>query len=331
MGRGGSSAEFWRWKYFANPAGPACLVVACEGPRIVGKLGFLPVRMRFGGQEVLAAQQVDVEILPEHRRGGLYFQLAEKIGAEAERRALAFGLGFATDETKELSTGFLGFSLVGPVGRMVKVLSYSHYVKKALRRPAAGASGVVAARPRRAVRVVNGSFDPPVTAVGRFDQRFDRLSERLRLGSIMTIRDSAYLNWRYADCPVVAYRCLAVEDAGGLRGYVVFHHSDSDGARRGMLDELVCDPKDEKAAASLLAAAAAELRAEGAVGATCWLPGSHPLAARLRAGGFRSRAARTSLIVIARDRAGFDPQHLQNEANWYYMLGDSDYHLQAGG
>ena len=63
---------------------------------------------------------------------------------------------------------------------------------------------------------------------------------------------------------------------------------------------------------------------------TCWLPASHPLADRLRACSFRSREARTSLIVIPREEAGLDLEHLRDERSWYYMLGDSDYHLLPG-
>jgi hypothetical protein len=328
MGHPGSSARFWRWKYFENPAGPACIVVAQDDDRILGKLGVLPTRMRIGGRLVTAGQQVDAEILPEHRGGGLYFQMAEMVATEADAREIAFGLGFATEETKQLSVEFLGFSLVGLVGRFVRVLDYGHYLNSLLRGPARGALGWLRGRSRGASAREHPPLPAGVIAIDRFDQRFDRLAEELSLASILTLRDSAYLNWRYADCPIVVYRRYAVEARGSLRGFVVFHCSESEESIRGVLDELVCAPGDLETAKVLLATAAGILAAEGAVNMTCWLPGSHPLADRLRECGFRGREARTSLIVVPREGAGLDLEHLRDERSWYYMLGDSDYHLR---
>lgn len=330
LGRPVSTALFWRWKYFANPAGPACIIVAQEEERIVGTLGVLPIRMRVAGRVLTAGQQVDAEILPEHRRGGLYFQMAEMVGKEADAREIAFGLGFATEETKQLSVEFLGFSLVGPVGRFVRVLDYSHYLTQVLGGPAGDALGWLRGRSRGGGLREHFPLGKGVTPIDRFDVRFDGLAAELSLASISTVRDSAYLNWRYADCPIVAYRRYAVETHGVLRGFVVFHRSETEESSRGILDEMVCAPDDLETAQRLLSAAAGMLRAEGAVNVTCWLPPGHPLAERLRESGFRSREAHISLIVIPREGAGLDLEHLRDERSWYYMLGDSDYYLRTG-
>jgi hypothetical protein len=331
LGRPASSASYWRWKYFANPAGSACLIVAVDEGRIVGQLGVLPIRMRVGGRVVIAGQQVDAEILPEHRGGGLYFQMAELVGREGAARQIAFGLGFATEETKHLSVEFLGFSLVGPVGRFVRVLDYGHYLNNMLGGPAHGALAWLRSRSRGRSSSDAPPLEDGVMSIDRFDDRFDQLAEHLDLASILTVRDSTYLNWRYADCPIVAYRRFAVQVQGILRGFVVFHRARSEGASRGILDELVCAPGDTETAERLLSTAIQMLALEGAVNVTCWLPPCHPLADQLRAGGFRSREARTSLIVVPQEQAGLDVEHLRDERSWYYMLGDSDYHMRPGG
>ena len=325
---GPSLPEYWRWKYFDNPAGPACVAAARVGDEIVGTLGFLPVRTRVHAREVVATQQVDVAILPEHRGGGLYFQLAHAVIEEAARRGIAFGFGFATEETRALSVDFLGFDLVGPVHRLTKVVDYGHYASALLGRRIGRMLRPVTARARR-LRDWSTPSARNVARIDRFDDRVDRLTESLTLGRIMVIRDAAYLNWRYADCPTVAYGRYAAGTQAALSGFVVFHTYEADGGVRGVVDELVCSPDDPYTVRGLLSAALSDLAAAGAVTASCWHPAWHPLATRLRALGFREREARNYLIVVANRATGLEPEKLTEDRSWYYTHGDSDYHVRS--
>lgn len=324
-----STAEYWRWKYFDNPAGPACVAAARVGEEIVGTLGFLPVRMRVHAQEVVATQQVDVAIMAEYRGGGIYFQLAHAIIEEGAKRGITFGFGFATEQTRALSVDFLGFDLVGPIHRLAKVLDYGHYAGALLGRRLAGMVRRVTApahgrKPRRSLPLA-GNIAP----VDRFDERFDRLAANLIQAPIMVIRDAAYLNWRYADCPTVAYGRYAARTEATVSGFVVFHTYEADGVVRGIIDELLCSPDDPDAVERLLSAALSDLAADGAVNAICWLPAWHPLANRLRALGFRVREARNELIVLRNKTTGLEFEHLTEERNWYYTHGDSDFHVRS--
>jgi GNAT superfamily N-acetyltransferase len=329
--RGGapSTAEYWRWKYFDNPAGPACVAAARVGEEIVGTLGFLPVRTRVHAREVIATQQVDVAILPAYRGGGLYFQLAHAVMEEAAKRGVAFGFGFATEDTRALSVDFLGFDLVGPVHRLTKVLDYGHYASALLGRRIARVLRPVVARARGGTSRPSTPLAGNVAPIDRFDERVDRLAQTLTLGRIMVIRDAAYLNWRYADCPTVKYGRYATGTEASLSGFVVFHTNVVDGVVRGIVDELVCSPDDPDAVKCLLSAAVSDLAADGAVNAICWLPAWHPLRARLRALGFRDREARNYLIVLPNRTTGLELEQLTEDRNWYYTHGDSDYHMRS--
>lgn len=328
--RGGASiAAYWRWKYFDNPAGAACVAAAKVGEEIVGTLGCLPVRMRVHGSEVVATQQVDVAIMSEYRGGGIYFQLANAMIEEGAKRGIGFGFGFATEQTRALSVDFLGFDLVGPIHRLAKVLHYGHYAGALLGpRVARMVRSVTApARPGKARR--SRPLAGNIAAVDRFDERFDRAAANLIQAPIMAIRDAAYLNWRYADCPTVEYGRYATGTEAAVSGFVVFHTYEADGVVRGIIDELVCSPDDPEALQRLLSAALADLAADGAVNAICWLPAWHPLAARVRALGFRVREARNELIVLRNKATGAESEHLKEESNWYYTHGDSDFHVRS--
>jgi hypothetical protein len=327
--RGGaqSTGQYWRWKYFQNPAGPGCVAAAKVGGAIVGTLGYLPVRMRVHGRVVVASQQVDVAIMPEYRGGGIYFQLAHALIEEGMKRGGTFGFGFATDQTRALSVDFLGFDLVGPVRRLAKVLDYAHYAGNLLGPRTAGVARRVlaAARGRRGRRP--RSRPGSITPVARFDARFDGLAGGLIPASVMVIRDTAYLNWRYVDCPTVAYGRYAAISDGAVSGLVVFHTYRAQGVVRGVIDELVCPADDALAVEGLVAAVLADLAEQGAVNAVCWLPAWHPLGPKLRALGFQDREARNELIVLRDKSPGAELDHLTEERNWYYTHGDSDFHV----
>ena len=325
MGGSPSRPEYWRWKYFENPAGEGCVAVARVGGEIVGRMGFLPFRTRVQARGMVGAQQVDVAILPEHRRGGIYFQLAHATIAEGAKRGIAFGFGFATEETRALSTDFLGFSLVGSVHRLVKVLDYLHYAGRLLGLP--GSRMFRGSPPPRGRTARPPALEGGMTRVDRFDEPFDHLAFDVTLGRVMVVRDAAYLNWRYVDCPTVAYRRYAARTEGALRGFVVFHAYEDAGVVRGVIDELVCPPDDPDLVKSLLSVAFSDLRAEGAINAICWLPAWHPLGTRLRALGFRDRQARNHLIVLPNTPDVVEAAHLVEDRNWYYTHGDSDYHM----
>jgi hypothetical protein len=302
------------------------VAAARVGDEIVGTLGYLPVRMRVHGREVLATQQVDVAIMAGHRGGGIYFQLASAMREEVTRRGSTFGFGFATDQTRALSTEFLGFDLIGPVHRLAKVLDYGHYAGSLLGRRAARMARRVTASARRG-RYASRPRAGNIAAVDRFDEPFDGLAAGLTPARIMVIRDAAYLNWRYVDCPTVAYGRYAARTEAAVSGFVVFHAYQADGVIRGIIDELVCSPDDPDTVEQLVTAALSDLTAAGAVNAVCWLPAWHPLAARLRALGFRDREARNELIVYRPKSTRSELVHLTEERHWYYTHGDSDFHV----
>jgi hypothetical protein len=284
--------------------------------------------MRVHTREVVAAHQVDVAIMPEYRGSGIYFKLAYALIEEGARRGFGFGFGFATDQTRALSVDFLGFDLVGPIHRLAKVLDYGHYAGSLLGRRAARMARRVTASARRGRYRPSRPRPGDIAAVDRFDGRFDGLAERLTQAPIMVIRDAAYLNWRYVDCPTVEYGRYAAGSEGAVSGFVVCHTYRAEGVVRGIIDELVCPP-DAQVVEGLVAAALADLAEQGAVNAVCWLPPWHPVAASLRALGFRDREARNELIVLRTRSAGPELDQLTEERNWYYTHGDSDYHVSS--
>ncbi|HKY48011.1 MAG TPA: GNAT family N-acetyltransferase, partial [Acidimicrobiia bacterium] len=170
--------EFWHWKHFENPFGPSLLLVARMKGQIAGIRAYLRWRFRFPGGELKALRAVDTATHPDHLREGIFRSLT----IEANRRAEEEGIDLIFNTPNEKSRpGYLamGWKIVGKPRVYVRPL-------RPPRRLPGGPSGV-------------SDF-----SAGSLTDVAD-LVDRAPLG-IRTIRDIAYLDWRFRRHPQVAYR-----------------------------------------------------------------------------------------------------------------------------
>lgn len=324
-----SSEDFWRWKYFENPAGSACVSLALDGERVVGRLGFIPLRVRVGRRDVTAALQVDSDILEDYRKSGTYFRLAGMVEKEGQRRALAFGFGFSSAATKKISTAILGFSMVSPVARTVKVIDPAQYLSTSFKIPLIFLPG------EQIKRFIHWRANRPtsngivVSEISEFGSQFNDLWKKNDSTKIQVVKDATYLNWRYRQCPSVQYKIYTASEKDELKGFIAFQLKLTDGIKHGILSDLFCPPNHPGIMDNLLAAAIKHCLKQGAVSIKCWMPQHHPVYPILVKKGFRPRATKVFLLVTPNANSDIPGHTLQNGANWFYVLGDSDLHLNS--
>ncbi len=318
---------FWKWKYFENPSGPPCIALALDGERIVGRIGFVPLRFRVDSDDVMAAHQVDSDILENYRKGGTFFHLGRMVKREGECRNLAFGLGFSIEATKDISIKTLGFSLVAPIGRVVKVIDPTQYLDRKVKIPGMPVLGRNIRRYLKWREERLSSGDADVYEISNFDGNFDDLWEKAKLARVMVAKDSKYLNWRYFKCPAVKYRVYATGKKEMLKGFIVFRIEKDKGIAYGIIDDIVCIPNTPGIMEKLVSAAVRYLINQGAESIICWIPYNHCLYPVLRKKGFIKRPIPHYLIVVPNKDKDMPLALLKDEKNWFYMLGDSDYRL----
>ncbi|OGL44901.1 MAG: hypothetical protein A2W05_06520 [Candidatus Schekmanbacteria bacterium RBG_16_38_10] len=321
-----SLPEFWRWKYFENTAGPSCIALALDGERIVGRIGFIPVRFRLDSNVVTAAQQVDSDILQEYRKGGTYFSLSRMVRTEGEKRKLSFGYGFAIESTKEISVKYLGYRVVSPVRRVMKILDPTQYIERTVKIPGTRLLGKSIGRLIKLKEEIFAGDDSDIFEVHNFDSRFDDLWKRARLGRIMAIKDSEYLNWRYLKCPTVKYVVFA-KDERIPQGFIVLHTALENNIKYGIIDDLIWNPDIPDIIKCLISRATKYFIEEGVENIISWAPQNDFFKLLLRKKGFVDRPMPHYLIAISRKDDGRLEGFIEDEKNWYYMLGDSDYRL----
>ncbi|MEW4529448.1 MAG: GNAT family N-acetyltransferase [Maioricimonas sp. JB045] len=327
------SEDHLRWKYFDNPAGHAVSSVADVDGRVVGHLGAVTARYRIDGEVIRGCQEVDIFVDEDFRSARTFFRLYRERLNISERENVNFSYGFTIEKTSTIGRKAMRLTQVGPIPRLMKPLDTRDWFR---RRIPIGPLAAAAGTATNAMLALSGSKAPPlpdglqITTITRFDDRFDRLWERIRDDyPVMLIKDANYLNWRYVDIPDVEYEILAAEqgDGGDIAGFCVTGLNPRD-SRRGRLVDLVT-PRNDSAplTAGLIAAAVSRLRERKVATVAAWaFPHMHTHEV-LRQQGFRWQPVEGQ-DMVCRHTGPSKPEdilpHISPQEHWCVAQGDSD-------
>jgi hypothetical protein len=216
--RVGRSPEHFAWKYRRNPFGNEHISLAWdEGEALVGHYAGYPVPFRDGSHDLLAHQVGDTMTAPEVRLSGrgptsVLGRTALHFYETFCEGQVAFNYGFNVANIQKFSLRFLRSDRVEEV-------TYR-------RRDLGSASLAPIGRPERLSRgyqleLVRGpDSEAGSRNIGRdYDALFERVAPHYGL---LVRRDSAYLRWRYLDCPGADYVMVAIRKWRRLVGWIVF-------------------------------------------------------------------------------------------------------------
>lgn len=319
--------DYWRWKYFENPAGKHEAHVVADDEKIVGEIAAIPAKVKLGSGDVIASQTCDIVISPRYRKGTPFFRLHRRVTKEVDRRGWEFVFGISVKSTYRISTKTLGFDGAGPVRRLVKILNPDPFIRNRFRTRFLsetlgflGASGLKFLDKRR----LRPSREVEIQEVTNFDSSFDELWERRAHDyEIMVVRDSEYLNWRYKRNPLQEYRTLVAFRNNAPAGLIIFCSRMEKGIKRGYILDLLASPNDDDLIRFLIGQAVLELYSERADIVSMWLF-EHTTAFGLsRQMGFALKETPHDLIV--RSHGDYDSEYLADRSKWFLTIGDSDY------
>jgi GNAT superfamily N-acetyltransferase len=292
---GARTVEFFRWKHRSSPFGRSLLLVATDGPRVVGLRTLMLWRLRAGGRTIAALRGVDSATHPAYQGRGVFSRLTREI-LELARGQADLLFNNPNDESRSAYLR-LGWELAGwmpiwiRVRRPVRVLLGARTVN----RQGPGGTIEVDAAP------VARALDDP-----RLADLLDEYAERD--GRLRTDRDVAYLRWRYAEPPGLDHRVVIDERGGELLGVAVLRVRPRGRLWEGLVLELFTRPGDRDTARRLVTAAVRAAPVDFVASSFAARP---PRSVR-RPGGV-ALAIRTSGPVEP------DPSHL---ASWDLALGD---------
>jgi GNAT superfamily N-acetyltransferase len=315
----------WRWMFVesARRLGVGPKVWICrDGDRIVGHNGAIPVRLKIGPDERLAAWLVDTMVLEEYRGLALGSRLMVEAHAELP---LALSLG-QTEQMRQIQFQ-LGWAEVAPLRTAQLLIRPERVLKGKLPAPLAQAAGWGL----RASDAARGLWRPgrrvEVRPVDRFGVQHDRLWEAMaRDVGCAVVRNASYLNWKYVDQPGQEFLKLELADADVVLGVVILMFRKADAHYRydrAFLVDIVAPLSDDWLLLALVWAAREQASQRGADALVCYYT-DRRLARALRKAGFLARDPERFLLVRADPP---DPDHrrrLLSPDAWFVTQGDSD-------
>ncbi len=303
----GRTLAEWTWEFLANPAGTQVVVGVEPNGRIIAQYACLPARVNLRGEDVCCGQGIDSVVHKDYRRGlkreGAFLKVAryyfEQYGVPEVN---AFGYGFPNKKAFRIGVRMLDYK---PVATPVKTIARNLFNYK------------------RDVEVSRGATEEgDVVEVTRFDGAIDDLWSRLEVElPMVTRRTSAYLNWRYFDCPSVDYRAFALTDGTGAYRAAAVVRPNWMGVPILAVPELLVARKDDAAAARLLGHVVQLARRTGQPRVEMWIPPTSPLYDAALDRGFAAEDSPFNLCIKI-----YDPtlDAAWARANWFYTIGDSD-------
>lgn len=305
------------------PVAPPRFWLALKDGEVVGTAGVGIRSVSVGGKPVLAGIAGDFAVDKKHRmlQPALSLQRAV-LSSLSDGLDLVYGLPNA-NAAKVFERQ--GYQTVGGLTRYVKVLRTGRFLRsaKGLKAKAAPLAPVAdlwlrLRSPETWRRLPAGRVLEPVSQFdARFDDLWDRASGR---APIIGVRSSAFLRWRYTDCPLQKYVTLALaEGTGGrLLGYITWYGGEDEQLR---LADWATDGS-AGAAEDLLAGMIRWARRNGAASISAESLGAPALEGVLRQFGFVNRECNARLMVTA--SPAVDPVLRQAAGGWYFLRGDEN-------
>ncbi len=314
---------------FQNPTsdGGPTYFVATDGARLLCHMGRIPTWFFVEGRRHLASFAHDLFAHPELQSNGTGFFTTMKLYKCVEDACPSFcGLLWTNEINVKLQQARKYDQLW--VQRRVRPLGADREIDAHLAPLPGALRGALRRTTRAAVRVADRALRSVRRAerterVLEADERFDALADVAgpRLGTA-PIKDRAYVRWKYFAWPYLRTAVYVVPDGKDrIRGFVVLREPDSE-AEAGRILDLVADPDDGGALASLIARAIAHYHAVRAPRVEC-VATFPPMVRALEEFFFVERPPRMPLFFLNGHKYE-NPSHLRSVETWSHAFGDSE-------
>lgn len=313
---------YWRWCCVENPCGGSATCVWVRDGRVVGMVANVYMPFVLSGQRKVGALVGDLRIRPSERSWSRYVGMLSSCGPQAVSDGVVFGYAIVPGRMVPL-VAKLGALSLGRLPVCAGFLNIAPLIRgRGLPRLLSGVGKVAEPFVRVKERVLPGGDRESREMTGRFDASFDELWGSVSTGRpVAVVRDAAYLNWRYVDCPGRCYRRIAAFGGGKLQGLAVIRCKTQ--RRAAYLLELYARG-DDPCTLSALLDSAVQLAATEQMGlVTACFPAGSAEERALRRMGFQSWAKHlwnVHLLVITDPAA--PPSPVLGLPNWHFSMGD---------
>lgn len=309
----------YRWQYWDNPwSPPAIRIWEADDGRVVAHGGGYAVRARLHGREVVLGHRGDAAV-DRAFRGHRLFESIARARLE-DSKALGWTASRSIPNTASMPTHRrTGLLELGQIAAYVRPVDVAALLGRAGGPAAVRQTSALLARAARVPWTRGGvEVDDAPEALGD-------LWDRTEPGAAGTLRDAAYVRWRYRAHPSVAYRSWGYGTRRAPRGYAVTRVVERSGTPWLYVADLWAE--DGRAARAALGAAIhATADAEGVAGvALLTMPGSRTAALAARAGFLRLPRRLEPQPQVLGAHPHTTTEDALRSARWSVSWGDHDH------
>jgi hypothetical protein len=261
--------RFFSWMFARTPQGMPSGIMARHHGRAIGFAGLCTKRQFVTGREVTLAHGLDYMIEPglsDILAGRVALRVPQRWTRLAEVQGFTSGVVFPNGNSMRMLTSpRVGMVPVFQPDLLIRPLPTARFTER-LRNVPRRALSTATRLAALACQVRAKAYGRPkgeATLVEHFDEGFDELWLNTRDGlGISTIRDAAYLNWRFRDHPIYRYLTLGWRQNGSWIGYIVCAERRLFGVDTLLVVDIL-SPQMESVGAALIDAAIDEARRRG--------------------------------------------------------------------
>ncbi len=325
------------WLAFNNPHAAdddITYFIAELDDQIIAFHGHMPVKFNFGDRIEKAFHLHDLYVHKEYREQGMGFWIVLDLAEAIEKATKSFMCLFGMNPINLVIQRRMGYfetqtckwvKLLNPQKQLMRSLKFSFLVNAAL-----PVSCFFLKLIDKIILWMNPgrSGNAKIVSVARFDQRFDVLQQKIQSKlNISTVKDSAYLNWKYIDRPFKREQVFAVEENQEIRGFIVLSVSPYlKKFPQGLIVDIAADPDDVKTINSLCKKAIDFFKTEKKVHKINCLLTDQRFIKVLRKYLFVEQPGK-ALMLGNLELAGDDADALKDMDNWHLTYGESDAYM----
>jgi len=329
--------EYIRWQLAENPAGRAIswLALASED-NVLGEYWIAPVKFKINKATYLGSVGANALVHPAHRGRKIFTVLGKRCSEDCVERLIKFTLYIPNQvslrglvrKLKCKDLGAIKF-LIYPID--IHKLAEYRFQGKLSQRLALHALRIFFLLAMRKERQKIDNLSIGLTSISSFDRDFDALWNRIKdKYPCIAVRDSVFMNWRYARIPMRKYSILLAKGGNRIVGYLISRSATVLGIKSSFIVDFLFESSTLGWAAghSLVDATIEKFKKEESH-LVCCLSLPHTEEYRLlKSHGFFTcpeifKPHPFHLVAQVHDKT-VERKYLDNLKHWYWSLGDYD-------
>lgn len=196
-------ADYFKWKFYDNPAGEVIGTVSCDGDIVAGFYGIIPEQYIINGKEIIIYQAIDGMVHPDYQGLRIFAKLS-KINSESviKKNGDSYFLGYPGDQSFPVFINKIGWA--NPIGIKFQFTNKLLYKIR---------------------NIFSKTEKYKIIEFNHIDEKFDDFfnsKEKSNFPPIQKKIDKDFLNWRCFSPYTKEFKGVYFENENGIVGYVIY-------------------------------------------------------------------------------------------------------------